>query len=50
MARLRRGGFLLKFGHNGKPHERYFRVSGNMREMFWTSGENPVKGGSRNPA
>lgn len=39
MARLRRGGFLLKFGHNGKPHERYFRVAGNMKMMFWTSGE-----------
>jgi hypothetical protein len=44
MARLRRGSFLLKFGHSGRPHERYFCVSGNMKMVFWTSGENPVKG------
>jgi len=44
MARLRRGSFLLKFGHSGKPHERYFRVSGNMKLLFWTAGENPIKG------
>lgn len=44
MARLRRGGFMLKFGQIGRPHERYFRVSANMKTLTWTSGETPGKG------
>ncbi len=39
MARLRRGGFLLKFGQIGRPHERYFRVSASMRQMLWAAGD-----------
>lgn len=44
MAHLRRGGFMLKFGQIGRPHERYFRVAANMKQMLWTSGETPGKG------
>lgn len=44
LAHLRKGSYLLKFGHSGKPHERYFGVSGNAKMLFWTMGENAVKG------
>ena len=39
IAHLRRGGFLLKFGQIGTPHERFFRVSADMRQLLWRRGE-----------
>lgn len=32
------GVTLLKFGRKGKPHERLFKLSGDMRYLKWYSG------------
>jgi len=37
IAELRRGWHLLKFGGNKKPHERFFRLSKDMRTLEWTT-------------
>lgn len=29
---------MLKFGRNGKPHERLFKLSGDLRYLRWRSG------------
>jgi len=37
LSELRRGWFLLKFGRNHRPHERFFRLSKDMRSLEWSS-------------
>lgn len=47
LARLRRGGFLLKFARAGNqsanPHERFFCVSDDTKYLTWISGDNLTK-------
>lgn len=42
-----KGITLLKFGRSGKPHERLFKLSGDMRFLHWYSGWFTGKIGSR---
>lgn len=38
---------MLKFGKGGQPHERLFRLTGDLRYLSWTAGWLSTKFGSK---
>ena len=38
---------MLKFGKGGTPHERLFRLSGDLRYLTWSSGWFTLKIGQK---